>query len=224
MFQLCPGRRWTVIKVTPALHWRSKALIALFCSCAAISTGLNGCQRASAADAPVAGLVLELHASRGVYRVGDPIEIAYRIENTSRTRYYTVFPQLRPEGLTSANSPESELVLVVTDGDGRRVPYVGFRDLFTVPPSAGSGLVLVPGAFFGQRVRIEDGLFAYDIKQPGVYTIAAEFRHRAKSWVRDWLQAEARSESSLPYEVDRVFDGVIRSSPIEIELKSRDCD
>lgn len=165
------------------------------------------------------GLDLVLALPRSVYRIDQDIEATIVIEN-HEPLYWAIFPAFAPRGQSPANHPDVELSFSITDESGVEVPYSGFYEGLRETPSVHAIFPLLPKCFYGQRISLKSGEFAYRIQQPGSYRIRANLRHFARQWVKNALARETRAPDVI-YETARVFDGNLQSNEVRIRVESK---
>jgi hypothetical protein len=162
---------------------------------------------------PREGLNLELAMTRNVYNINEDIEVSVAIQNYDQL-YWGIFPVFAPEGQSPANHPDVELSLHITDEAGTEIPYSGQYEGLREPPPLQAIFPLAGSCFYGQRVSLKKGEFAYAITNPGVYRIRARLRHFAQQWVKQRLVSEPYAANHIIYEASRVFDGTLESNEV----------
>jgi len=123
-------------------------------------------------------------------------------------------------GQSPANHPDVELSFSIIDESGVEVPYSGFYEGLRETPSVHAIFPLLPKCFYGRRISLKSGEFAYRIQQPGSYRIRANLRHFARQWVKNALARETRAPDVI-YETARVFDGNLQSNEVRIRVESK---
>jgi hypothetical protein len=159
--------------------------------------------------AAAVGLCLDLQAVSSVVEQGAPIEVEVRLRNCGAS-YVVVPPRLFPQPSGEEPEPWGVLTFLIQHGEGPPARYVGSWDGSKLKlPSPADFLILGPGYFYGLRLSLTEGPFAYAIVYPGPLQITAELQTAAKQWL------ESRPEP-VPFDLNRVFSGTVRSDQVAI--------
>ena len=167
---------------------------------------------ASAEEIGAPPLCLELHPVDPDVDEGAPIEVEVRLRNCGSS-YVVIPPRIFPEASGVEPEPWGVLTVAIREGEGPPAPYSGrWIGNKLKLPSPEDFLVLGPGYFYGLRVSLTDGEFAYSIQRPGIFTIVAVLRTSA----RQWLQ---KISEPLTFDLARVFSGTVQSKPLIISAR-----
>lgn len=137
------------------------------------------------------------------------------IENTG-TEYVVISPWLFPQPIEESQ-PWGHLEFEIYQAS-QVVEYVGeWLGQKLREPSPEQFLVLPPQHFFGMEVDLTQGPFAYALTEGGTFRIRAQL----SSTARQWLLQSTEEREALSFDIERVFDGCLRSGNIVVEYKSK---
>jgi hypothetical protein len=166
------------------------------------------------------GLTLFLSTTKKELSASEPVEVVLSIENHDET-YWAFFPVFAPEGQSPEDHPLAELSFLVVHESGDRIPWSGQYESLREPPPLCSAEILMPLAFCGSHIDLTEGKFSYALRKPGLYKIKARLRLYQTPWVKNRLQLLKVDPAELPYDLRRIFDGVLESNEVEIKLQAQ---
>jgi hypothetical protein len=129
--------------------------------------------------------------------------------------YYVLFPNFIRDALGETH-PWPILSFLIMNPQGDQAPRTGRWLERLRYPSAGEFLILGPGSFYGEVVRLDEGPYAHGFTAPGEYAIQASLSVSA----REWLESSSERETTR-FDHSRLFSGTLKSRRIWLRCGDR---
>jgi len=151
--------------------------------------------------------------------LGQPVTLAITLENAG-DQYVVLYPFFSPPSSESSNASYSlNLEFEIVGPTGEPVGKLDSSASAKIKhPAPTDFLVIPPRYFWGVTLSLTEGLYSFDMTEPGTYEVRAHISSHARQWIRERIDEGAPEYDNVPFILENVLSGELEAPVLSLTL------